>query len=164
MRKVGFWRWASRKAYNRLVVNGRIWADKGDSSVSMSGKDSAISEDVIAEALSSSGDKSAEQVDPSKAEGTSQASGVKSSVSHGPLKMSTSTATTSPYKRKGELDNDDWITHVVSAKSLVKTPSTGVTLIANGGLSKFKVKPRESFTVLGHRLSKDSDGCNSSEK
>jgi hypothetical protein len=25
MRKAGFWRWASRKAYNRLVANGRIW-------------------------------------------------------------------------------------------------------------------------------------------
>lgn len=110
MRKDGFWRWANHKAYNRLVANGRIWAGKGDSSVSMSGKDSAISEDAINEALSSSGDKSAEEVDPSKAEVTSQASGVKSSVSHGPLKVSTPTATTSPYKHKGERDNDDWIT------------------------------------------------------
>jgi hypothetical protein len=25
MRKAGFWRWASRKAYNRLVEDGRIW-------------------------------------------------------------------------------------------------------------------------------------------
>jgi hypothetical protein len=25
MRKAGFWRWASRKAYNRLAENGRIW-------------------------------------------------------------------------------------------------------------------------------------------
>ncbi|KAF2483122.1 hypothetical protein BDY17DRAFT_141707 [Neohortaea acidophila] len=29
MRKAGFWRWASRKAYNRLVENGRIWSAKG---------------------------------------------------------------------------------------------------------------------------------------
>lgn len=25
MRKAGFWRWANRKAYNRLIANGRIW-------------------------------------------------------------------------------------------------------------------------------------------
>ena len=25
MRKAGFWRWASRKAYNRLAEDGRIW-------------------------------------------------------------------------------------------------------------------------------------------
>ena len=25
MRKAGFWRWANRKAYNRLAANGRIW-------------------------------------------------------------------------------------------------------------------------------------------
>jgi len=30
MRKAGFWRWASRKAYERLVANGRIWDWKNE--------------------------------------------------------------------------------------------------------------------------------------
>ena len=28
MRKAGFWRWANKKAYKRLVANGKFWMDK----------------------------------------------------------------------------------------------------------------------------------------
>ena len=30
IRKAGFWRWASRKPYKRLVQHGKIWSDRND--------------------------------------------------------------------------------------------------------------------------------------
>ncbi|KAK0269551.1 hypothetical protein LTR91_006211 [Friedmanniomyces endolithicus] len=43
MRKAGFWRWASKKVYNRLVQNGRLW-DQSAESDAMKRKDSVVEE------------------------------------------------------------------------------------------------------------------------
>ncbi|KAK0347758.1 hypothetical protein LTS16_001576 [Friedmanniomyces endolithicus] len=43
VRKAGFWRWASKKVYNRLVQNGRLW-DQSAETDAMKRKDSVVDE------------------------------------------------------------------------------------------------------------------------
>ena len=48
MRKAGFWRWASKKAYKRLVEHGKIWSERdGDNSSSRNDNITRSSSDAL---------------------------------------------------------------------------------------------------------------------
>ncbi|KAK5133708.1 hypothetical protein LTR08_007462 [Meristemomyces frigidus] len=146
MRKAGFWRWASRKAYDRLMANGSIWEQKGESSDVTKRKDSVFSAE-------SNGD--AEEVDTinegvNTPESTADTTDVipKSEPRH--KVTSPRTPTFCPRSVSGDTAGqaeDKWTT-VGRSKPIKKLVGT-LKLFRNGGLDKFELKRDGKFGALG---------------
>ncbi|KAK4963385.1 dynein heavy chain [Elasticomyces elasticus] len=134
MRKAGFWRWASKKVYNRLLQNGRLW-DQTAEAETPKRKDSAYGgeEDAAAPISTLKVDEmsAAAESTPAPKENTSK---------------STRSAWTSATVTPSKVD-DGW-TQIgkVSRKPVVKGK---IKLSGNGGLAKLLVKAPGMFGELG---------------
>ena len=120
-RKAGFWRWASKKAYKRLVQHGKIWSDR-DGDYSSSKKDDTTtttsSSDAVGGAELESADPDTENVDP----GEWRTKATKT--------YNLGTATSKPLTpRKFESANDGWIT--VGRPAKAKKPTGNLKLVHN---------------------------------
>ncbi|KAK3677934.1 hypothetical protein LTR78_002029 [Recurvomyces mirabilis] len=133
MRKAGFWRWASRKAYDRLVHNGRLWDDTSDSGDVASRKDSVANamEDLGMKENDSSGQKASQ---------TLQISAPKTPAFAERKKSGKDALLASPAI-------DDGWTQVgrTTTKRKTETPATSIKLSGNQGLAKLQVKPKGMF-------------------
>ncbi|KAF2771459.1 hypothetical protein EJ03DRAFT_372806 [Teratosphaeria nubilosa] len=157
MRKAGFWRWASRKAYNRLVAHGRIWADKTEQMDATRRKDSAIS------AQEEGGEVYGQEAEPNEDTGmeidtesiSKRAKAVAlppvvpaTDLSDGRLntspKAATLSITTSSTRSNTPAAGNPWTT--VGKVETPKTPASTFTLklSTNGGLSQFHAAPKKN--------------------
>ncbi|KAK4574574.1 hypothetical protein LTR86_001415 [Recurvomyces mirabilis] len=133
MRKAGFWRWASRKAYERLIQNGRLWDDNSDLGDIASRKDSVADtlEGLVMKENDSSGQKASQ---------TLQISGPKT-----PIFAVRKNSGQDAFSMSPAID-DGW-TQVgrITAKRKTETPTTSIKLSGNKGLAKLQVKPKGMF-------------------
>jgi hypothetical protein len=131
MRKAGFWRWASKKAYKRLVQHGKIWSEKDSDNQSSRNDDitTASSSSAVGGAEEESTESDSENMMPSE-----------DSV---PKAMSTFKLDTPPPKsripRKINEPTDGWTT--VGKPGKVKTPPGNFKLVHNTGLTKIALSP-----------------------
>ncbi|KAK5687194.1 hypothetical protein LTS10_001332 [Elasticomyces elasticus] len=134
MRKAGFWRWASKKVYNRLLQNGRLW-DQTAEAETPKRKDSAYGgeEDAAAPISTLKVDETsaAAESTPTPKENTPKST-----------RGAWTSATVTPSKV------DDGWTQIgkVSRKPVVKGK---IKLSGNGGLAKLLVKAPGMFGELG---------------
>lgn len=134
MRKAGFWRWASKKAYNRLVANGCIWEDKSDGNHNAKGDESVGSSEGDVVFSTSSGDASD---DTNITEPDTDGVAV---VAEAVATLAMSTPKTPKMAKTVGMD-DGW-TSVSGAKgkgsgkTKKATPNVTIKLSANKGLSK----------------------------
>lgn len=145
VRKGGFWRWASKKAYNRLIDNGRVWDEKEDESGTPRRKDSAAATDA---------GRAAEEVDESgaQAEGSFATEELAEAL---PATAPTQKAPVSTRLKSASLDmaasleNDGWTTVGTAKAKAKKAEVVGpLKLVSNGGLKKFDVKPKDAATAF----------------
>ena len=135
-RKGGFWRWASKKAYKRLVQNGRIWSEKdSDSQVSKS-------EDTTASSSSAVGGAEIDSTEPDSDAGPPSEDSISEAMSTFKLGSEPSPAQASRKNtpRKIEDEDDGWMT-VGSKSGKLNTPAGKVTLRHNQGLDKIGKSP-----------------------
>lgn len=135
MRKAGFWRWASRKAYNRLVANGRIWEDKSEGS--QGAKNDGSAESGEGDGVSS--DHSGDATDDTNI--TEPDTDGVAGVADGVKKLDVSTSMT-PLTPKTDRTDDGW-TSVSKPKAKggkttkkAAAPKMTVKMSGNGGLAK----------------------------
>lgn len=165
-RKAGFWRWASRKAYNRLAANGRIWdwkngdalaldtepdADEMDQDA-MSDEDETFDENISADVDNVDGRVDKDSDYRSLLSGSTatshQASASSTSSSHS---ISASSISHTTLSNSDDEENDGWT--VVGSKrptkiqKLMTTPPKKserapltLKLCANGGLGHLGAK------------------------
>lgn len=141
MRKAGFWRWASKKAYKRLVQNGKLWSERGHDILKY-----LKAEDLSNESSSSTGalDTETEITEPD-IEMTApsledQRLTATTAASASTKKLSTpgkNEAKPSPAK------SDGWTMVGKTGKSKASKPATKMklTFVHNGGLSKMVQSP-----------------------
>ncbi|EMC91771.1 hypothetical protein BAUCODRAFT_134565 [Baudoinia panamericana UAMH 10762] len=144
IRKAGFWRWASRKAYNRLMENGRLWDQSSDSAQELNRKDSAgpNAEEAVIEASSatipSSGKaKDLDLVEPNTPVGKEKQPATPRSQYIKSLGDKTSV---------GGKVADAW-TQVGKVKRMA-TPTGTLKLSGNGGLAKLQLTPKGAYGAL----------------
>ena len=145
VRKRGFWRWASKKAYNRLVANGRIWGEKGpavgkadgshcgctsssSSSSALAGAEEAETSDEVTEAETDVTTPTEEGVDEKMA-GLRFAKERSGGTASNPNAVVPSTPT-----------DDGWTT-IGKPGKLKKRPVGNLKLVHNRGLSKLAQIP-----------------------
>jgi hypothetical protein len=131
MRKAGFWRWASKKAYKRLVQHGKIWGEKDSDNQSSRNDDT-----TTASSSNAVGGAGGESTEPdSDASLPSEDSVTKA--------MSTFKLDTPPTKsripRKVKEVKDGWTT--VGKPGRVRTPTGSFKLVRNEGLTKVANSP-----------------------
>ena len=137
MRKAGFWRWASRKAYNRLVQAGRMWDWK-------SGEDLQEVDDIASEASNDTASLDDEdETDAGRSHTVSSSSESRNtSVSSA---SRTSTGRTSLDSNTGDAG---W----TAVGKITQHLAGGLTFSANGGLVHLRAKGKQkkygSFAVL----------------
>ncbi|TKA70534.1 hypothetical protein B0A55_09215 [Friedmanniomyces simplex] len=157
MRKAGFWRWASKKVYNRLVQNGRLW-DQGADADAPKRKDSAIGEaedvaDKVAKMELEEKDGGAEAVtEVAKLEledkdGGSGAVEVESAVAVAAKTPTSEGRKSRQFLPKISTAGNGWTQ--VGKASHTATPKVQLKLSGNGGLAKLMVKPKGMFGALG---------------
>jgi hypothetical protein len=134
-RKRGFWRWASKKAYKRLVQNGRIWSEKdGNSQASRSDETTTSSSSAV-------GGAEADSTEPDSDTGPPSEDSISEAMSI--LKLGSDPATLQAAgketPRKIKDMNDGWTT--VGKPGKVKTPAGKVKLMHNKGLDKIGNSP-----------------------
>ena len=138
MRKAGFWRWASKKAYNRLVQNGSIWGQKDGNGAL--GKASEAASSSLSSTMAGAEDDETDETEtdtdittPSSAEG-----GLEQKT--GALTMAAETRT-APVPSTPK--DDGWTTVGVKASyaSKAKKPVGQLKLVGNGGLTKLVSSP-----------------------
>ena len=142
MRKAGFWRWASKKAYNRLVANGRIWEDKGDDAAVAKGDESAASSEGDAVFSTGSGDVTDDtNVTEPDTDGVGEVAEAVESMAVSTPKTPKNLAAS--FKAGG--DDDGWTSvgskakgkgSTGSGKSKKAAPKMTLKLTPNNGLSK----------------------------
>lgn len=153
MRKAGFWRWASKKAYNRLVANGRIWEEKGDGSHAAKSDESGGSTEGDAVLSTDSGDATDDtNITEPDTDGVSEVTESVSTLTLATPKTPKATAAAkglehgwmSVSKTKG------------SNKSKKATPNMKIKLTPNGGLAKMVQSSTPRTTgFLRHHSSED---------
>lgn len=164
-RKAGFWRWASRKAYNRLIANGSIWdaksgealtpdAEADEPEVLREGEPENAEADheilnptvtnvveSVATAMQASIDE-ADATDDSKSQSTE--SSRSSSLSSTPSRDNSVSSASQSTRSSADEDVDQGWTPVgkTKARLAISTPGS-LRLASNGGLGHFqKAKPR----------------------
>lgn len=145
IRKGGFWRWASKKAYDRLVANGRIWDQKEDEDETPKRKDSAFSAGGKDTVLDQVEKRSDELSSPKALDGSISSSVGREGAPVVPgstpyLKRPSNNANASPM-------GDGWNT--VGKAKPTKSPIGAFKLSGNGGLAKLQVKLPGKFAALG---------------
>lgn len=128
MRKAGFWRWASKRAYERLVLDGQ--KSSSTATPTTSNGSSRVDTDDSTE-------PDTEVTTPSEAEGQLELElgGLKISVEVSLGDPNTPKASGGPIKHIAAVDLDDgWTT--VGRPREVKKPVGNITLVHNGGLAK----------------------------
>ena len=141
VREASFWRWASAKAYHRLVENGYLWDKRAEVTASAKKKAATVPEDIL-----QLPDLAALDVDDAE-ETESRFSSRTGSVSS-PSESSHSSADSS----LAITDGDIW-TPVASvrrkgkgrAKSLSNKPGLLLKLSSNRGPAKLEVRPKTRF-------------------
>lgn len=134
IRKGGFWRWASKKAYRRLLQHGRIWSEKDNSENQSSKNDGTAS--------SSSAVGGAEQ-EPTETDSEGEPS--EDSISDTLKNFKLDTAPTkfqSRTPRKINAENDGWTTvgKAATPKATPKTQVGNLKLVRNDGLARLANK------------------------
>lgn len=154
MRKAGFWRWASKKAYNRLVANGRIWEDKGEDLAVAKSDESAGSTEGDAVFSADSGDVTDDtNVTEPDIDGTEE---MAESVST--LTLTTPKTPKTPKNESAAIEGVGEWTSVSkpktkgSAKSKKAAPQMTIKLSTNGGLAKMvqSSTPRRTVFLRHH--------------
>lgn len=157
MRKAGFWRWASRKAYNRLVENGRIWSAKGSEVGSKGSRtESAEGDEGLTE-----GDTDVTTPDEGELDAELGALRLETTDAVKILDVDEPAATASVVEDAAAADDEGWETvgppsgKLPSGRFYRKAPPAGkLQLVHNGGLEQFAspVKPARrlprGFAVL----------------
>ena len=139
MRKGGFWRWASKKAYIRLVQNGRIWGQKSSDGIVQK-----INEIEAANEPDTNLEKSAVAGAPDSVEGTEADTGITAPLEDG-LATTTSKLSIdfSPKVAMTSSPVDDGWTKVGCPSKLKKFKPVGnLKLMHNGGLAKLVQSPK----------------------
>ena len=155
MRKAGFWRWASKKVYTRLLQNGRLWDQTGDAMDSQKRKDSAYVRPDDDE------DGAAQLAKLDLRAGDDTSAGAESTM---PTKVSTPTSEkrkSMPASPKSSTTEGDWM-HVGKKSRAAPSPNVQLKMSGNGGLAKLMVKPKGMFGALGsaglgYKADDDSD-------
>lgn len=148
MRKAGFWRWASRKAYDRLSAHGRIWQEKTEGGDTPNRKDSAVS-----------GLENDDEGSPTTEE--TIAKGL-STPKTGSITIMSSTSTSEPRRKRatggGTLFGrssvgastthavDEWTT--VGKAKPAKKPVGTLKLSTNGGIEHLVSRTQSGFAAL----------------
>ena len=159
MRKAGFWRWASKKTYKKLVANGSIWEHKADNSETPKRKDSGFPKALNVKA-SLIGDKPALKTVSSPGTIADSSSLLSPTTFSGPRRkvaIAGSAASTrlSISGTKAQA-SDEWTT--VGKAEAVKKPVGKLTFSGNGGLTKLQVKVPGKFGALTLIDAEESDG------
>lgn len=148
MRKAGFWRWASRKAYNRLVENGRIWSAKGSEAGSKGSRTESGGEGD--EGLTEGGTDATTPDDEEAVDAELGALSLDLTTAVKILDVDEPAATASMVEDAAAADDEGWETvrppsgKLPSGKFYRKAPPVGkLQLVHNGGLEQFAspVKP-----------------------
>ena len=138
MRKAGFWRWASKKAYKRLLLNGRIWSDKSDD-----GSPVAKTEDASTSSSASAGVDADADTDGMATEADT---GITTPDEDDVTAMISAAKMTSVTPLKDEKlitkADDGWT--VIGTPSKIKKPLGRLKLAHNGGLGKLAPSPSPS--------------------
>ena len=139
-RKAGFWRWASKKAYKRLVQNGRIWSEKESDSASSKNYDIDVdTTSVSSAALGGADDEEATEPD-AESNGPPE-----ESVANGGSKfMLEPTPKKTQTPRKLKIEDNAWTT--VGKPGKLKTPTGNFKLVHNKGLGKIANSPSYTTT------------------
>lgn len=150
MRKAGFWRWASKKAYNRLVANGRIWEEKGEGSLAKSNESDETSEgDAIFSANSADASDDTNLTEPD------------SDVAESAAKLAVSTSKTPKSVMAAEEADGGW-TSVSKPKAKESertektTPQMTIKMSGNGGLGKMVQSSTQRSTAFLRYCSEDA--------
>lgn len=157
MRKAGFWRWANKRAYRRLVQNGRIGVQKGTSTPTATTETSTSSSASAGAAETETDDTTEPDTDittPDEDEGEIEA------VIEA-LKLDAEVGSGTPQTPKADNDDvennedDGWTT--VGKPKAVKSPVGNVKLAHNGGLVKMTspvtpLRPRRGFATSYEHL------------
>lgn len=136
MRKAGFWRWASKKAYKRLVSNGRIRSQKSGSSSSGTGtggpQSAASSVDVDEETESDT-----DVTTPEDEDGEIERKLAEMAIDDEPMvsySLGSKPSNTISIDPSREEDIDEGWTTVGKPKA-IKEPAGTIILMHNGGLT-----------------------------
>ena len=136
MRKAGFWRWASKKAYNRLVAHGRIWDHRG---CEVNGAKTKESESEADGRTGSSNDvgHSADETDITEPDTDLSPNEQDIATSMSTLTVETLQTPKTPTAPKHDVE-DGWTSVAVGKKSKAKktVPAINIKLSHNGGLAK----------------------------
>ncbi|KAK1808680.1 hypothetical protein LTR12_016959 [Friedmanniomyces endolithicus] len=154
MRKAGFWRWASRKVYNRLVQNGRLW-DQGAETNAPKRKDSAFGEaEDVADEVAKLGLEEKDDESTAATEVAKLDLEEKDDQSNAALPESTVTVNPETPTREGRKRLLPKISTAVNGwtqvgkASRTAAPKINLKLSGNGGLAKLMVKPKGMFGAL----------------
>lgn len=156
MRKAGFWRWASRKAYERLVANGRIWDWKNEEDPIPDVDEQVVEAAVAINAPNAASDDSDEDSEPTPSLAGSistQTSKSGPASTAGPSR-NTSIPSASRFTRASvdsNMGNDDGWTSVGKLKSTpgIAAPSNfNLKLKTNNGLAHLTVKASPKTPTL----------------
>lgn len=139
-RKAGFWRWASRKAYNRLVEHGSIWDHKSGANLAPIGENEAENaaeaeigpeETANATAVEGAGDHQIGAIDDGQSANTAPTT--ETAGSGTATSSSTSRGTPqSPDPRAGDSATEE--SGATIRKPKAATPKATFKMSANGGL------------------------------
>lgn len=140
VRKAGFWRWASKKAYKRLVQHGKIWSEKDADGYGAKNDDTASSSSAVGGAEEESTEPDLEDNVPSEENLSEVLSEFK--LDTAPVKTQT------PRKLKAE--NIGWTT--VGKPGRAKTPTANFKLVHNKGLTKIANSPKPTDQGLYSRM------------
>ena len=131
MGKGGFWRWASKKAYNKLVQNGCIWGQKDSNGIpnKADGTTNSSSGSTVAGADTDSTETDTDITTPSEEDE------IATSISGLTIDSPASSKTIVPSSPV----DDGWT--IIGNPSKVKKPVGNLTLVHNGGLAKLAQTP-----------------------
>lgn len=145
MRKAGFWRWASRKAYDRLVANGRIWDWKNEEDPIPDVDEQVVEAAVVVKEPTNDGDETSEPT-PSLIDSIStetSRSGPASSTGASRNKSISSASLLARTSVDSNMGDDGGWTSVGKLKAtprIVPPPNFKLKLKTNNGLSHLRVK------------------------
>ena len=147
VRKADFWRWASKKAYNRLVANGRLWGvavEAGATAGTPRKEGSAVAgldDDAVAEDTGYSIASGLEALNMSTTEDPSTRKPKNSSPS-----TKTPDFAAPRSQKKASIAYYGWM-QIGKIANKAK-PSIKLKMSGNGGLAKLQVTPKDRFDAL----------------
>ncbi|KAK4543546.1 hypothetical protein LTR36_005441 [Oleoguttula mirabilis] len=146
LRKAGFWRWASRKAYDRLMAHGRIWEQKAETGETPKRKDSVFAGLGGDEGSSAANDSITEGLTTPKSSATATMSIPSSEPRR--KRIAVGSPDFGRLSIGGEISrgDDEWTT--VGKAKPVKKPVGTLKLSLNGGRKQFLERVPGKFGAL----------------